>query len=101
MDMVNIQSKIIKLIKALEFKGHIYLFNKEQIYSNNRGKICSINKLFHLIPIEEYNKMHPDKKKDPSKHKYVKEQVITTFRKQDILFELVDVYKKVGGGDGK
>ncbi|NFJ84013.1 hypothetical protein FDA84_15115 [Clostridium botulinum] len=101
MDMVNIQSKIIKLIRALEFKGYIYLFNREQIYSNSKEKICSINKLFHLIPIEEYNKIHPDKEKDPSKYKYVKEEVLTTFRKQDILFKLVDIYKKVGGGDGK
>ncbi|HDK7180717.1 TPA: hypothetical protein PTW06_003636 [Clostridium botulinum] len=100
MDMVNIQGKIIKLIKALEFKGYIYLFNKEQIYSNSKEKICSINKLFHLIPIEEYNKMHPDKEKDPSKYKYIKEEVLTTFRQQDILLKLVDIYKEVCAIDG-
>ena len=31
--MKNISSKIRKLIKALEMRGEIYLYTKEQIYS--------------------------------------------------------------------
>lgn len=97
---MNIQGKINKLIKALNTKGYIYLVNKEQFLSKKSNKVCSIYKLFHLMPIEEYNKKYPDDKKDPTKYEYVKVEIYSSFQPQDILLRLVEIYKGVGGADG-
>lgn len=97
---MNIQSKINKLITALKMKGHLYLVNKEQFYSESTNKICSIYKLFHLMPAEEYNMKYPDDKKDPNKYSFVKLQMLKTFSPADILLELVEIYKQVGGSSG-
>ncbi len=91
--MKNISSKIRKLIKALEMRGEIYLYTKEQIYSLKLDKICTINKLSRLMSVEEYNLLHPDKKKNPKKYEYVKDSVIDSFKEIDILLELVEIYK--------
>lgn len=98
--MRNIQGKIFKLLKALEIKGYKYLMNREQIYSNKIGRILNINKLFYLMPIEEYNKLNPDDKKNPDKYKFVKVEVLSTFKKPEILLKLVEIYKKVGEMNG-
>ena len=97
---MNIQSKINKLVKALNVHGYIYLVNKEQFLSNKTGNICSVYKLFHLMPIDKYNKMHPDKKKDPNKYSYVKVEALSTFKQQEILLKLVELYKEVGVSSG-
>lgn len=91
--MKNISSKIRKLIKALEIRGEIYLYTKEQIYSFKLDKICTINKLSRLMSVEEYNLLHPDKKKNPKKYEYVKDSVIDSFKEIDVLLELVEIYK--------
>lgn len=97
---MNIRGKINKLIKGLNIKGYIYLLNKEQFLSKKSNRTCSIYKLFHLMPIEEYNEMYPDDMKDPSKYENVKVEILSTFRQEEILLELVDIYKRVGGENG-
>ena len=93
---MNIQSKINKLIKALNTKGYTYLVNKEQFLSKKSNKVCYIYKLFHLMNIEEYNRKYPDDKKDSNKYEYVKVEIESSFQPQDILLKLVDIYKEVG-----
>lgn len=98
--MKNISSKIRKLTRALEVKGKIYLVNREQFYSTKKQKVCTTHKLSQLLPIEEYNKLNPDDKKDPKKYEYVKIEVLKSFSEIDILMKLVDIYQEVGGADG-
>lgn len=93
---MNIQSKINKLIKALNAKGYIYLVNKEQFLSKKFKKVCSIYKLFHLMSIDEYNKMYPDDRKDSKKYDYVKVEKESSFNPIDILLKLAELYKEVG-----
>ncbi|OPF51538.1 hypothetical protein BH721_01395 [Clostridium baratii] len=97
---MNVQCKINKLIKGLNIYGHIYLVNREQLVSNKTGNVCTVYKLFHLMPIEEYNEMYPDRKKDPDKYSNVKVEILSAFKQQEILLELVRIYKEVGGADG-
>lgn len=97
---MNISSKINKLLKALEMKGHIYLINKEQFLSNETNKVCSVYKLFHLMPIEEYNKEYPEEKKNPNKYSHVKVKVDSSCDLVKILLNLVIIYKRVGETDG-
>lgn len=97
---MNIQRKIKKLLTALSIKGYIYLVNREQFLSNISGRICTVHKLFHLMPVEEYNKLYPDDKKDPEKHKFVKLKILSTFRQEEILITLVNIYKKAGDSSG-
>lgn len=97
---MNIQSKINKLIKGLNIYGDIYLVNREQFVSNKTGNVCTVYKLFHLMDVEEYNKKYPNNKKDPEKYSKVKEEVLSSFKQQDILLKLVEVYKEVGEADG-
>lgn len=97
---MNIQGKINKLIKALNMNGYIYLVNREQFLSKKSNRVCSVCKLFHLMPIEEYNSMYPDKAKDIKKYEYVKVEILSTFKQEEILLELVEIYKEVGGADG-
>ncbi len=97
---MNIQGKINKLIKGLNIYGYIYLVNREQFVSNKTGNVCTVYKLFHLMDIEEYNKKYPNNKKNPEKYSKVKEEILSSFKQQDILLKLVDIYKEVGGADG-
>lgn len=97
---MNVQTKINKLLKALDMKGYIYLVNKEQFLSNKTNKVCSIHKLFHLMDIEEYNRLYPEEQKNPKKYDYVKVEVVSTFDQVEILLKLIEIYKKVGGADG-
>lgn len=97
---MNIQSKINKLIKALNTKGYIYLVNKEQFLSKKSNKVCTVYKLFHLMDIEEYNRLYPDDKKDTNKYSSVKVELLSTFNQIEILLKLVELYKEVGGADG-
>jgi len=91
--VVNIQAKINKILKALELQGKIYLINYEQIYSNNFNKVITRLKLYKLIPVEEYNKLYPDKKKDPKKYNKVKVEILKTYNKTELLMKLVEIYK--------
>ncbi|WP_125153638.1 hypothetical protein [Clostridium rectalis] len=93
--MISIQSKIFKIIKALEVKGYIYLINNEQVFSFKSNKTFNLIKLFYLMPVEQYNKLYPENKKDANK-KLVKVEIIKSFKKQDILFKLIDIYRQVG-----
>jgi hypothetical protein len=97
---MNLQRKINKLVKALNNKGYICLFNKEQFYSSKLSKVCTINKVFHLMPVEEYNKLYPDDKKNPDKYEFVKDEIIKSFKQEEILLKLVEIYKKVGDSSG-
>ncbi|MGL4108333.1 hypothetical protein [Clostridium sp. LP20] len=99
-EIMNIQSKINKLIRALNKYEYIYLVNKEQFLSKKSNKVCSIYKLFHLMDIEEYNLRYPEDKKNPNKYSNVKVEVLSTFNQVEILLRLVDIYKEVGGADG-
>lgn len=98
--MKNAYSKINKLIRALELEGKIYLINKEQFYNSESNRRCTINKLSHLMPVEEYNKLFPDNKKNPKKYTYVKLEVFKSYRKEEILIMLAKIYNEVGVADG-
>ena len=97
---MNIQSKINKLIKGLNIYGYIYLVNREQFVGNKTGNVCTVYKLFHLMDVEDYNNMCPDNKKDTNKYSKVKVEILSTFKQQEILLKLVEIYKEVGGADG-
>lgn len=97
---MNLQRKINKLLLALNSKGYIYLVNKEQFYSSKLGKVSTINKLFHLMPVEEYNKLFPESKKDARKYDFVKLELLKTFKQEEILLKLVSIYKKAGDSSG-
>ena len=94
--MKNVSSKIRKLTKALEAKREIYLVNREQYYNANRGRVSTIHKLSQLIPVEEYNRMFSDNKKDIEKYQYVKVEVLRSYVEIDILMKLAEIYKEVG-----
>lgn len=96
---MNIQSKINKLLKALEVKGEIYLVNKEQFLSNESNKVCSVYKLFHLMDIEEYNYLF-NEDKDKNKYDFVKVKIESSCDQLKILLKLVDIYKEVGVSNG-
>ncbi|MGG7077370.1 hypothetical protein [Clostridium sardiniense] len=97
---MNIQGKINKVKKGSNIYGYIYLVNREQFLSNKTGNICTVYKLFHLMDVEEYNEIYSDNKKDPNKYSKIKEEVLSTFKQQEILLKLVEIYKEVGGADG-
>jgi hypothetical protein len=92
----TMQRKIAKLTKAMAVDGRIYLYNREQIYSSQLKKVCTIHKLYHVCTVQEYMKTHPQhkKKKDQA---FVRELVIDSFKQVDILLTLADLYK---AGDG-
>jgi hypothetical protein len=92
---MNIQSKINKLITALKVKGYTYLLSRDQYYSNKLEKVCTIHKINRLMPIEEYNRLYPDNKKDPSKYKFVKVEVFSSHSNIEILKKLVELYKDI------
>ena len=90
----NIGSKIRKLIKALELRGEIYLFTKEQQYSSKTQKTCNLNKLSQVLPIDEYYKKHPEKKRKKSdEREHVKVPISSSFKEVNILLTLADIYK--------
>lgn len=95
--MSSLWPKIRKLLKALNIKGKVYMVNREQIYSANKGKVYNLFVLNKVTPIDEYNKSHPDAQKDPMKYDFVKEKVMSSFNESDILLALVAAYN---GGDG-
>ncbi len=80
-------------------RGEIYLYSREQVYSSKLEKICTINKVSHLMNVKEYNKLYPDKKKNPNKYDFVKVPVTESFREIDILLCLAEIYK-AGGSSG-
>lgn len=96
---MNIQSKINKLITALKVKGHTYLLNREQYYSNKLEKVCTINKINRLMPVEEYNRLYPNDKKNPDKYKFVKVEVFSSHSSIEILKKLVELYKDIQGSE--
>ena len=96
--MLQLQPKINKLLKALETIGEIYLVNNEQFYSDNLGKVGTVIKLYHLISAEEYNEKYPNNKVDVNKYDKVKDEVFKTYKKQDLLLYLVELYKGVNNG---
>lgn len=98
--MSSLTPKIKKLQKALELRGNIYLFTKTQVYSKKLSRLCTLNKLDYLMPVEDYNKLHPEKPKDVKRYQFVKVEVIDSFRELDILLCLLDVYKKAGDDSG-
>lgn len=97
---MNIQAKINTLVRALNKSGYICLTSREQHYSKKIGEVCTVFKAFHLLPVDEYNKLYPEKKKNPEKYNYVKIELISSFKQYEILLKLIDIYKKVGVSNG-
>lgn len=93
---MNLNPKIDKLLKALEFRGDIYLLSNEQIYSTKLKKIILVMKLSRVISVEKYNELFPEKPKNPKKQKTVRYEIFKTFSKKELLFKLIEEYK---GGD--
>lgn len=90
--------KIRKLMLALkQQQGKIYMVNREQIYSADKDKVCTVMVLNRLTPVYEYNKEHPGEEKNPNKYDFVKEKIVSSFQESNILLALVAAYK---GGEG-
>ena len=98
--MASLMPKIKKLLKALEIEGKIYLFSKSQVYSQKLGKICTVNKIDVMMPLEEYFEKFPEKRKNRKRYKndYVRIPVADSFREVDILLRLAHIYKQLKGG---
>ena len=60
--------------------------------------MCTVIKLYHLISAEEYNEKYPNNKVDVNKYDKVKDEVFKTYKKQDLLLYLVELYKGVNNG---
>lgn len=93
---MKLGSKISKLLMALRQKGYIFMLHKEQNWSSKLNRVSTIYKLFRLVPVEEYNKTYPDKKRDPDKYEYVKVEVYKSFKQVDVLLKLAELYKEAG-----
>ena len=91
--MGKLSGKINKLCMALTFRGQIYLIDRRQLFSEKLGKVVTLLVLNKMIPVEEWNREHPKKKKDPDKVKSVKLPIKESFRELDILQELLSIYR--------
>lgn len=91
--MGKLSGKINKLCMALTFRGKIYLIDRRQLFSDKLGKVVTLLVLNKMIPVEEWNREHPKKKKDPDKVKAVKLPIKESFRELDILQELLSIYR--------
>ena len=91
---INLTGKIKKIAKALELKGMIYLYSREQVYSEKLSKVCTMYKLDHLMPWYEYKEKYPDTaERKRNKGANVRVEVARSFREIDILYYLVNVLK--------
>ena len=98
--VINISGKIRKIAKALEIKGVIYLYSRDQVYSEKLSKVCTLYKLDHLMPWEEFKKKFPDKaERKKKKGVPVRVEIIRTFKEIDVLMYLAEVLK-AGDKDG-
>lgn len=92
--MSRLSTKINKLCRALNLKYKmIYLVDRQQRYSTKHNKAINVYVLNRLYPVEEYNRMFPDKAKNPDKQKFVKVPVIDSLQEIVILLELVEIYR--------
>ncbi|MCR3759173.1 hypothetical protein KYB31_09240 [Clostridium felsineum] len=96
---MNIQSKINKLCIALKTKGQTYLIDRKQYYNKELSKVCTSIKINRLMPVEEYNKLFPDNKKDENKYDYIKVEVFSSGSNIKVLKKLVELYKEVSEMD--
>ncbi len=92
----SISSKIYRLLKAFGARGEIYLYNREQVWSDRMNKACNLHKLYRRWDILDYMKENPDYKAKRGQE-HVKEEACESFKQIDILLELVRRYK---AGDG-
>ena len=91
---MNLTGKIRKVIKALEMRGLIYLYSREQVYSQKLSKVCTMYRIDYLMPWEEYKKKFPDKaERKKNKGVSVRVEMARSFREIDILLYIVDVLK--------
>ena len=91
---MNLTGKIRKIIKALEMRGLIYLYSREQVYSQKLSKVCTMYRIDYLMPWEEYKKKFPDKaERKKNKGVSVSVEMARSFREIDILLYIVDVLK--------
>lgn len=91
---MNLTGKIRKIIKALEIRGLIYLYSREQVYSQKLSKVCTMYRIDYLMPWEEYKKKFPDKaERKKNKGVSVRVEMARSFREIDILLYIVDVLK--------
>ena len=91
---MNLTGKIRKIIKALEMRGLIYLYSREQVYSQKLSKECTMYRIDYLMPWEEYKKKFPDKaERKKNKGVSVRVEMARSFREIDILLYIVDVLK--------
>lgn len=90
--MNNIHSKVVKLIRALNAKGYVFIAHRKQFYSGKLGKVLTIIKLVQVLDREEYKKFHPKYKGTAD---YIEEPVLESFKESDILLKLARLYKIV------
>ena len=86
---------IYTLLRALETKGFIYLLNKRQYWDEENGRRGTMHMVSQVVPVEEYNKRHPKKKKDPKKQSTVTEVVYTAGREIDVVQMLAKLWQEV------
>lgn len=83
------------LLKALETKGIILLVTRRQYWDSENGRRGTMLMVSEVIPVEEYNKEHPKKKKDPKKQSTVTEVVFTAGREIDVVQMLAKQWQEV------
>lgn len=75
-------------------RGLIYLYSREQVYSQKLSKVCTMYRIDYLMPWEEYKKKFPDKaERKKNKGVSVRVEMARSFREIDILLYIVDVLK--------
>lgn len=96
--MGKLSSKIKKLCQALGSNyGKIYLIDRRQQFSDKLNKPVSILVLNKLLPVAEYNRLHPNKPKDPEKTKNVKVSILSSFKELEVLKYLVKELERIRG----
>ena len=98
---MNLSAKIYKLLKALNNRGHIYLYRRDQVWSYEMSKACSIYKIYRQWTVAEYMRDVDLLYKKKSAQKIVKKELYSSFRQIDIVLWLAARWKEVKDSEGK
>ena len=98
---MNLSAKIYKLLKALNQKGYIYLYRRDQVWSYKMGKACAIYKIYRQWTVDEYIRDIDPLYKKKSAQKIVKKELYSSFRQIDIVLWLAAQWKEVKDSEGK
>ena len=98
--MKSLYPTIRKLLTAINGKGYLILVNRKMVYSEKIDRMCTLLELNQLIPIDQYYKDRPEKKrKKNDNRRFVGENILSSFKEIDILRKLVQIWDKVKDGE--